>query len=87
MTRNKKILYIEDAFENRMLIRRILEADGFTAKTYQKPEALISALKKLSVDNLSNLTPHRFYVFINYSHPPVLQRITALRKFKPSVQE
>jgi two-component system cell cycle response regulator DivK len=30
MTPNKTILYIEDAFENRMLIRRILEADGYT---------------------------------------------------------
>jgi len=30
MTRNKKVLYVEDAFENRMLIRRILQAEGFT---------------------------------------------------------
>lgn len=30
MTTNKKVLYIEDAFENRMLIRRILQAEGFS---------------------------------------------------------
>jgi STE24 endopeptidase len=39
---------------------------------------MVSALKKLSVHNLSNLTPHPFYVFLNYSHPPVLQRIQTL---------
>lgn len=54
------------------------EADEFAAKTYSK-EPMISALKKLSKDNLSNLTPHPFYVFLNYSHPPVLQRIKAIR--------
>ena len=36
------------------------------------------ALKKLSADNLSNLTPHPFHVALNYSHPTVLQRIEAL---------
>ncbi|PID40715.1 MAG: peptidase M48 [Proteobacteria bacterium] len=53
-------------------------ADRFAANTTGKPEALIAALKKLSVDNLSNLQPHGLYVFLNYSHPPVLQRIRAL---------
>jgi len=55
------------------------EADAYSAKTYGQPEALISALKKLSVDNLSNLTPHPLVVFLEYSHPPVLLRIEALR--------
>ena len=55
------------------------EADAYSAKTYGQPEALVSALKKLSVDNLSNLTPHPLVVFLEYSHPPVLQRIEALR--------
>lgn len=54
------------------------EADEFASTTYQK-EPMIEALKKLSKDNLSNLTPHPFYVFLNYSHPPVLQRIKAIR--------
>ncbi len=56
------------------------EADRFAAETIQHAESMIDALKKLSVDNLSNLTPHPFYVFLNYSHPPVLQRIQAIRK-------
>lgn len=53
-------------------------ADQFAAATTQDPASMISALKKLSVHNLSNLTPHPFYVFLNYSHPPVLQRIQIL---------
>ncbi len=53
-------------------------ADQFAAETTQDPESMVSALKKLSIHNLSNLTPHPFYVFLNYSHPPVLQRIQML---------
>lgn len=55
------------------------EADAFAAKTTQEPKALINALKKLSVDNLSNLTPHPLKVFLQYSHPPCLERIKALK--------
>lgn len=55
------------------------EADAFAAKTTGGEESLISALKKLSADSLTNLTPHPFYVFLNYSHPPILRRIKALR--------
>lgn len=55
------------------------EADRFAAEATNDPESLVTALKKLSRDNLSNMTPHPFYVFLNYSHPPVLQRIKALR--------
>lgn len=53
-------------------------ADQFAAETTKDPASMVDALKKLSVDNLSNLTPHPFYVFLNYSHPPVLQRIQSL---------
>lgn len=56
------------------------EADEFAATTTGKPEDMIATLKKLSKDNLSNLTPHPFYVFLNYSHPPALQRINAIRE-------
>ena len=58
--------------------RNEIAADQFAAKTTRDPASMITALKKLSVHNLSNLTPHPFYVFLNYSHPPVLQRIQAL---------
>lgn len=62
------------------------EADRYVSETYQKPEALADALKKLSMNNLSNLTPHPFYVFMNYSHPPVLSRIEAIRSALPKRQ-
>jgi STE24 endopeptidase len=55
------------------------EADQFAAETIKDSRPLINALKKLSVHNLSNLTPHPFYVFLNYSHPPVLARINTLK--------
>jgi len=56
------------------------EADAFAAETTNEAEEMINSLKKLSVDNLSNLTPHPLKVALEYSHPPVLERIKALRK-------
>ena len=56
-------------------------ADAYSAKTARMPEALITGLKKMSKENLSNLTPHWLNVFLNYSHPPVLKRIEALRNY------
>ncbi len=58
------------------------EADRFAISTYKHPEAFITALKKLTVDNLSNLTPHPLKVFLGYSHPPVLKRIEAIRDYR-----
>jgi len=57
-------------------------ADRFSVETTQDSQSMVDALKKLSVHNLSNLLPHPFYVFLNYSHPPVLQRIKALQRSK-----
>lgn len=54
------------------------EADAYAAEVTGKPEALAGALRQLSKDNLSNLNPHPFYVFLNYTHPPVARRIEAL---------
>ena len=56
------------------------EADRFSVVTKKDKESMITALKKLSANNLTNLTPHPFYVFLGYSHPPVLRRIKAIRK-------
>ena len=58
------------------------EADAYAAEVTGRPEDLISGLKKLSKDNLSNLTPHPFFVFLNYSHPPMLKRLAALEALK-----
>ncbi|MGE0615086.1 MAG: M48 family metallopeptidase [Bacteriovoracia bacterium] len=54
------------------------EADAYAAKTTQKPADLALALKKLSVENLSNLHPHSLKVFLEYSHPPILERLRKL---------
>lgn len=56
------------------------EADAYAAKAQGTPDHLIGALKQLSSDNLVNLTPHPFTVFLDYSHPPMLTRIHELRK-------
>lgn len=55
------------------------QADNYAAETYQSGK-LISSLKKLSQKSLSNLTPHKLYVFFHYSHPTLLQRIKNLRQ-------
>jgi STE24 endopeptidase len=55
------------------------EADYY-AKTTYNGAALELALKKLSVDSLSNLYPHPLYTFIHYSHPPLLKRLSALNE-------
>ncbi|MCG3112087.1 MAG: M48 family metallopeptidase [Candidatus Manganitrophus sp. SB1] len=60
--------------------RNEYEADRFAADTFEQPEAMIGALKKLAVDHLSNLTPHPLHVLLNDSHPPILQRIQAIRQ-------
>ncbi|MCB4808762.1 M48 family metallopeptidase [Tamlana sp. 62-3] len=55
------------------------QADDYAKNTY-KGEPLITSLKKLNKNSLSNLTPHPAYVFMHYSHPTLLQRIQNLRK-------
>ncbi len=55
------------------------QADDYAKNTY-KAKPLITSLKKLSKNSLSNLTPHPAYVFMHYSHPTLLERIVNLRK-------
>lgn len=56
-------------------------ADKFAAEHF-KGEYLQNALKNLSINNLSNLTPHPAYVFVNYSHPPLLNRLKFIDQLK-----
>lgn len=58
--------------------RNEFEADHYAKETYDG-NALADALKKLSVDSLSDLYPHPAYVFFHYSHPPLLKRLDALK--------
>jgi STE24 endopeptidase len=62
--------------------RNEFQADRFSVETTRNPAAMVDALKKLAVHNLSNLVPHPFYVFLNYSHPPVLKRVEAIEALK-----
>lgn len=72
-------------FVNILSRKHEFEADAFAAETTGESENMITALKKLTVDNLSNLYPHPLKVFLEYSHPPVLQRIAAIRKVAAKV--
>ena len=66
-------------FMNSLSRKNEFEADQFAKKEYNG-ENLALALKKLSVDSLSNLYPHPFYVFLHYSHPPLIKRLEALEQ-------
>ncbi len=60
------------------------DADRYAVRTTGDPDALAGALKTLSAHNLTNLTPHPFYVLLHYSHPPVLDRLRAIRGVRPA---
>jgi STE24 endopeptidase len=56
------------------------EADIFSAGMIGETAPMISALKRLAADNLSNLYPHPLYVWFHYSHPPIVERVAGLEK-------
>jgi STE24 endopeptidase len=60
--------------------RHEFEADAYAAKHCGGPQALSTALKKLSTDNLSHPSPHRLRVVLDYSHPPLVERLAALQR-------
>lgn len=66
------------ALLNYLSRRYEFEADRFTVETLGSANRLEPALKTLARENLSNLTPHPLFVFLNYSHPPIWQRLQAL---------
>ncbi len=59
--------------------RHEYEADAFAIETAGDADAMVDSLKRLTVENLGNLSPHPFKVVLSYSHPPVLERIRAIR--------
>ncbi|MFW6370534.1 MAG: M48 family metallopeptidase [Bacteroidota bacterium] len=66
-------------FMNMLSRKNEYQADEFATR-YNYGEELIMSLKKLSRNNLSNLTPHPLYVFFHYSHPPLIKRLRHIRK-------
>jgi len=73
-------------FMNQFSRKNEYEADAYAKATFNKDD-LISALKRLHIDHLSNLKPHPAYVFFYYSHPTLLQRLNALNTLKPSTNQ
>lgn len=79
------VLYFPIDFFAGMVLKMIsrkneYSADGFAVDTTGDAFAFVNALKKLSAHNLSNLRPHPFYVFLNDSHPPMLERVRAVEQ-------
>ncbi len=60
------------------------QADRFAVETTDRGETLINGLKGLAETNLSNLTPHPLTVALDYSHPPLLERIESIRAIQPA---
>ncbi len=63
------------------------EADEFAVRITKRPQDLSAALRRLARDNLSHLTPHWLYVLLEYSHPPVLDRLRHLRELQATLTE
>jgi STE24 endopeptidase len=66
-------------FMNYMSRKFEYQADNYAKQTFEG-KSLITSLKKLSKNSLSNLTPHPAFVFTHYSHPTLLERINNLEK-------
>jgi STE24 endopeptidase len=82
------LLYAPVSFAAAVLLRgwsrrHEYAADRYAAATGRDPASLARALKVLSADSLSNLTPHPFYVFLNHTHPPVRERVRVLGGLSP----
>lgn len=67
-------------FTTQLSRKNEFEADAYSLETTGNKEALINMLKGLAANNLSHLTPHWLIVLLSYSHPPVIDRISAINK-------
>ena len=65
---------------NGMTRRFEYAADRFAVDTAPAPQSLVDALKKLAVVNLTHPRPHRLYVWLNYTHPPLAERLSAIER-------
>jgi STE24 endopeptidase len=70
--------YFAQPLESILLRNFECEADDFSLNLMKTAEPMRSALKRLAVDNLANLTPHPLYAWFYYSHPPLVERISRL---------
>lgn len=80
------LLYSPVSFITGMVMSIVSRKNEYAADAYaagfKLGSELIAALKTISVNALSNLTPHPLYVFFHYSHPPLLSRIKAIKEAK-----
>ena len=81
------MLFSPISFFMELIVQKIsrdheFEADKFAVITTSNATPLKDALIKLSINNLSNLLPHPLFVILNYSHPPILQRLDAMDKIQ-----
>ena len=63
------------------------DADRYACTTLGDAAGLITALKKMARDNLSNLQPHPLFVWFNYSHPPIIERLGRLQAIHSALAE
>ncbi|MDR0915335.1 MAG: M48 family metallopeptidase [Endomicrobium sp.] len=75
------ISVVIEIIENYLSRKYEYQADLYSIHTCHNTASMIQALKKLSVDNLTNLSPHKLKVFLNYSHPPIMERISAIQRY------
>ena len=73
------ISHLLGLLSNALSRKHEFEADAWAATTYDK-KPLLSGLKKLASDNMSALQPHRLSVVFHYSHPPLKERLAAIKK-------
>lgn len=63
------------------------EADTFAVRMLGSASPLITAMKRLSADNLSNLNPHPLYAWFHYSHPPIIARLNRIEEAQRQLDE
>lgn len=76
----QKIGFFTTPFYRTLSRRFERQADRFAVKLLGSSSTMVTVLKRLAADNLSNLFPHPWYVRFHYSHPPLLERVMALEQ-------